>query len=233
MEHVFPFLMSGIVLLVGGVVFAAVRAYRSARSDFLAAVRDLGFRPAGPAPELQSRMAALYTPPSRSENSAPDFKVENVFRKQLTDGEMFVFDLVDTSGEGNTRTEQQSVAVVSRRLDLPRFVIIPRVGSSSVLAPVANRMISWVASTYGTPVELSSDPSFSQHYLVSARDPDAARRFLTTDRTRRLAEVPHTGVHASGDAFTVSTLHMGRRPVRQKLSERIDHAARILSAFST
>jgi hypothetical protein len=232
-ERVFPFLIAGIVLLVAGFVAVAVRAYRASQSEFLAAVRDLGFTPAGAVPDLEARLVSLYTPPARTGNSSPDFKVEKVFRKRTGEGEMFVFDLVDTSGDGSTRTEQQAVAVVSPRLDLPAFVVMPRIDSSSVLAPVTNRMLSWVASTYGTPVELPGDPAFSKHYLVSARDPDAVRRFLDPDRMRRLAEVQHAALHAGGDVFTVSTLRTGRLPVRRKLGERMDYAARILSGFST
>lgn len=234
MDRMLPFLITGAVLLVGWVVFAAIRAEQQKRRDLLEAARNLGFTPAASDPGLAARLTELYVhTPSKSKHSAkPPYKLQNVFKKRMSEGDVFIFDLVDTSGDDSSQTEKHAVAIVSPRLDLPRFVMLPRIGGSSALAPVANKVLAWVARNYGSPVDFPHAPEFAQHFMVCSVDPEATRRFLSGDRLRRLAEMRNVGMHAGGHMFTVTHYAMStREPVRQKLRERVDDAMRILSSL--
>lgn len=234
MDRLLPFLITGVALLVGWIVFAAIRAQQHSRRELLDAARDLGFTPADTSPEFLARLADLYARPSpgAKQPALKSYKTGDVFRRRLPEGEMFIFDLVDTSGDQNNRTEKQAVAVVSPRLDLPRFVLLPRIGAGSAFAPVVSRVLSWLARHYGNPVEFPHVPEFAQHYLVSSPDPEGTRRFLTPDRLHRMAEIRNMGMHAGRDMFTLTHYDLaGRVPARQRLRERVDHATRILSAF--
>ena len=232
MDHMLPFLFTGIVLLIVWVILLSVRSVRNARQEMLDAVRNLGFIPTEPTPELLDRMKTLYTRAPAGKRPRDEFKLHNVFTKRLAEGEMFVFDLTDLSSDDNRETEKLGVAIVSPRLVLPHFVMLPRVGGKSALAPIANKALAWVARNYGDPVDLAHATEFSERYMVSSHDPDATRRFLNAERLRRLAEIPNAGMHAGGDTFAFSHFETTREPPQQRLRERVEHATRILSVFT-
>jgi hypothetical protein len=170
--------------------------------------------------------------PHREDREGLEYELKNVFSKRMSDGEMFIFDLIDTAGDDNTCTEKQAVAIVSPHLKLPTFIIMPKAGADGAGSRVANKVLGWMMANFGSPVEFPQSPEFGRRHLVSSPDPDAARLFFDGNKLRRLAECRYIGVHAGGDVFTISRLDMVTKPVTtQSLAERVDQARGVFSNF--
>jgi hypothetical protein len=145
---------------------------------------------------------------------------------------MFIFDLIDTSGEDDSYTEKQAVAIISPRLNLPAFVIFPKMDIDGAAASIANNIFGWMISKMGNPVEFPHFPEFEQRYLVSSPDPDGTRQFLDEGKLGRFGETRLIGIHAGGDIFTLSRIDMAAQPLTKKMmSERVDQAISVFSIF--
>jgi len=234
-EHFAAYVLGGFLVLVTFVAFTAVRSMRRARTDMLNAVRSTGFIPAERNDDLLQRLTRLYVHvriPGRKA-TAPAFKLRNVFTRRLADGDMYIFDLIDTSGSENTYTERQGIAVVSQRLSLPAFVVLPRLAGDGVFAKFADKVIAWIVERMGGPVTFPNHPEFERYYIVSSPDPDAARRFLDGSRLGRLAELKHVGVHAEEGIFTMSRYGLVSKPnTLPELRARIEQAERMFAILA-
>jgi hypothetical protein len=145
---------------------------------------------------------------------------------------MFLFDLIDTSGGESSCTENQAVAVVSPHLDLPAFAIFPRADIDGPLPKLADRVLGWVVSRCGTPIEFPQVLEFGKRYFVSSRDPEAVQRFLDDGKLRCLASTRLLGIHAGGDIFTLSHIDMLAKSTTQETMEnRVEQARRVFSIF--
>ncbi|HKW15189.1 MAG TPA: hypothetical protein VJS69_11945 [Candidatus Krumholzibacteria bacterium] len=234
-EHFAAYVFGGFLILVTAVSIFAVRSLRRAREDMLNAVRSVGFIPAQNTDALLQRLTHLYQHvriPGRT-GRTPEYKLRDVFTRRLAGGDMYIFDLVDTSGSENTYTERQGIAVVSTRLNLPAFVVLPRLAGEGAFAKFADKMIAWIVAKMGGPVAFPNHPEFERHYIVSSPDPDAARRFLNGDRLGRLAGLKHVGVHAGDDIFTLSRYGLVSKPnTLPELRERVEQAERMFTILA-
>lgn len=233
MERFNSLLIAGAVLLVAFVVYIAFRAERGRRDALREQLRDLGFIPVEPGAELLRRLTSLQvTPADDKKPSKSKFKVDHVFSRRGGDTEMFVFNITET-GKDDGHAEQQSLAVVSDRLRMPSFVLLPRAGGDGMLAKMTDKAISWAAHKMGDPVEFPQHPEFEQRYLVRSSDPDGTRRFLDANRLNRLAETRHLFIRARDDVFAVSAPARAWHSAREPLRERVDQASKIFSILSS
>ena len=115
----------GIFVLIG---LFMIRSERKDREAKLQINRSLGFASIDPDPEVVRKISHLYRNIrlNRDASEGIEFELRNVFHKRMADGEMYTFDLVDTSGEEDSHIEKQAVAVVSPQMNLPQFVIFPK-----------------------------------------------------------------------------------------------------------
>lgn len=223
-----------IVALFGLIIFQMIRLEARSRDKKLQISRSLGFTPLEPGPDLVQTLSALYKS-LRAEGSLPagdNFELHNVFQQTLPDGEMYLFDLVETSGEDDSNLENQAVAVISPHLDLPPFLIFPKTDREGALAEAANKVLGWLIAQMGQPVDFSKFPEFQSRYLVSSPDPDATRLFLDEGRIRRLAKTRLLTVHAGGNIFTCSQISELARPLsREILTARVHQAKDLFFMF--
>jgi len=231
MDQLTPWLIGGFIALVVVSAIVAIRSHRAKQQALREALRSLGFIPAEPTSELVRRLTYLHagTAAGDKQSSEKKYEVKNVFSKRFGDGEMFVFDLEDTDSDSGS-TERHDIAVVSQRLKLPPFVLMPRPGGEGAFSKLADRAIEWVARKAGAQVEFPNHPELARHYFVHSPDADAARRFLDGGRLNRLAETRHMFLRAADDAFTVSSFVATAKPGSvEQLRERVDVAARVFS----
>jgi hypothetical protein len=223
-----------VVALVGLLVVWMVWSARKSRAARSEINRSLGFTPVKPAPDLAQKITRLYKAIYRHPilPDAGSLTLQNVFSKRMPDCEMMLFDLVNTAGDDDSFTEKQAVAVVSHHLNLPPFVVFPKADLEGSLNSLANKILTWVVSRSGQPVDFPEVPEFDQRFLVSSPDPDGTRQFLDESRLRRLAKSRLIGIHAGGDVFTLSRIDMASRPAPQEMiADRVTQALDVFSIF--
>lgn len=230
MEDLLPLLVLIIIIFFGVLVFFLIRAEKAEKSRKSQLAQGLGFEPVEPDKILVERIGQLY------ENKWGDkhhFELRNVFRKQIPDGEMYLFDLVNTGGDEESYTEDQAIAVLSRYLKMPEFIIIPQVNLEGFGGKFANSLLQWVVSKAGNPVDFQDHPKFQQRYLVSSHDEQGTRQFLDDRRLHLLAQARSLGIHASGDLFVLSKVDQVSQPRSDKsVSERVSQAMDVYQIFT-
>lgn len=229
MENLGLALAAGIVVLVAVAILFMIRTERANRKAKIQASLALGFTPSAPSSELTRQIAGLHAHPGASSNA---YRLANVSSRRLPDGDLILYDLIDTSGSDSTTSEVQAVALLSPTLDLPTFGMFPRTDGEGMLAGAANQMMGWLLTRFGDPVEFPEVPEFGRRYFVSSHDPDGTRHFLDESRLSRLAETRLLAIRASGNAFTVSRIdpRAGAEDA-QALGERINQARFVYAIF--
>jgi hypothetical protein len=233
MDRLLPLYIGAAVAFVGGVVYLAIRHERAARQELRDAVRDLGFIAAGATHDLLDRVTEVYaaTRPHHHAGSAK-YRLGNVFVRRTGDGEVYLFDLTDTADRESSLVERQAVAVVSPRLRLPPFLVIPRLRGEGAMPAMANRALTYLAKHAGTPVEFPSHPHSGEQFIVTSPEPDATRRFLE-GRLHAFAGIGYATIQAGGNLVIVSRVSRARQSARRALGEQVEQALRVSSALAS
>ena len=193
-------LVLGVFLLFGLILYFLIASSRKHKERKSQIARTLGFSPIEPDMALTALISKLYS----HENFSREYELHNVSQKITVNGKMLLFDLVDTSGEDDSYRADQALAVFSDHLDLPRFVVFPKADIDGVAANLANKVLQWVLSKFGTPLDFSHVPEFERRYVVVSPDPDDTRRFLDDIRLNGLAQARMLNLYAGGSAFALS-----------------------------
>ena len=236
MEYLQWVLIVGFLALFGGIVYWMIRSEKDTQERKLRFSQVLGFTPAAPAPELIEKITRLYQSVrfEKDRQVGDRYELQNVSTKRILEGEMVLFDLIDTSGEDDSHLENQAVAIHSPDLDLPPFLLFPKTDQEGALANAANKVLSWLVAVVGDPVDFSDHPAFERRYLVSSSEPEAVRNFLDETKIRRLLGTSLLTLHAGGDIFSLSRIEMGAQPLSQEvLSDRVNQALSLFSVFQS
>jgi hypothetical protein len=157
----------------------------------------LGFtRVQDPSPEFQARIEALYRSPSRRR-----FKFRNVYKRSFPDGELYLFDLSETSGDDSTILAHMGLAVVSDQLALPWFSMQPKLKLGQKLSALATRLVDAGLSGHGQRIDFSNQPAFDDRYWVFSSEQDAVLAFLDNRLLRAFVASPGYNLVAGGDTF--------------------------------
>jgi hypothetical protein len=230
MENPGLILVLGILLLFAGLIYWMIASNRRDKDKKRQVAQSLGFTPIEPDALLTMCISQLY---QRGEKTQT-YELRNVFRKVLPDGEMILFDLVDTSGDEDSYSEQQAVAVISHYLNLPHFMIFPKADTDGMVTNLANKVLEWVISKVGAPLEFPEVPEFQERYLLTSTEEDSVRSFLNESILRRLAQTRLLVIHTGGDVFTLSHFDTTRKTFsRETLSERVKQAMDIYVIFQS
>ena len=183
----------------------------------------LGMTPvAQPDAGLAEQIFALY----RSTWGSATYKLRNVARRPLADGELFLFDLVDTDSDGDSITAHQAVAIRSATLHLPPFKFYPKGDTQHTLGGLANKIVEWAVARTGKLVGLPEYPAFAARYAVTSDDPPATRRFFNERVANYFATTQFYTLHAAGDLFVFAEIEPGF-----KISDQSHMARRIARAL--
>jgi hypothetical protein len=195
-------LLLGFFALVAFLLYYSIRSNRREKETRQRMVQSLGLTAVAPDPELAARISLLYQRPGREDR----FEMRYVSHKIIPDGELYLFDLIDASGEDESITERQAVAILSSHLRLPHFTFFPKVDEKYHLSGLANRVVEWGMSKMGTPVPFPEFPAFQARYVVTSVEPEQARAFLDDRLADFFAATRMYTIHAAGDIFTFSEL---------------------------
>jgi len=228
MDFISLLVLLGFLVLFGVMIYVVIYSSRKNAENMRQAAQPVGFAPFQPDALLTEKISSLYRRPG----AASRHELRNLSRKRLPDGEMYLFDLVDTSGEDNSWLENQAVAIISPALNLPPFSFFPKSDQKYALSGLANQVIEWGLAKMGSPVALPEFPAFTARYVVNSAEPETTRRFIDEPIARYFSHTQMYSIHASGDVFTFSEMDPRldlRNP--ENLSRRVNHALEIFHLF--
>jgi hypothetical protein len=206
----------------------------------------LGMTPISrPDAALAEKISALHRLPG----IMTKYELRNVSQRALTDGEMYLFDLVekrwDQMEEIGTQEEDlsgptQAVAICSASLRLPPFELsfksnllddIQKI--SPLLAKQFRQVLDWGESKLGDhPVNFPEFPDFQSRYVVRSTAPESAQRFFDERIARYFADTEYYTLRAAGDLFIFFENESGFDTNDQSLmARRIKRALEIYSLF--
>jgi hypothetical protein len=208
--------------IFSGIIYLAIRASSNDQKAKQELASTLGFTPTEAHAALLAKISRLY---QRGKNK---YEMRNVFHKKLPDGEMYLFDLVETSGEDDSWTETQAVAVISSYLKLPHFTLFPKADQKYALSGVANKILEWGMSFVGKPIPFPEFPAFNDKYVVTSNESDLARIYLDENLLRYFSQTQMYMLHAMGDIFTFNEMDpkFGKMD-QESMSRRINRAMEI------
>lgn len=217
-----------IVAVIAALILLAIRSSRRNRERRQQVFGALGFSSVDPPSSLVEKISRLYHDTALvRRGKSGRIRLSHVFGRRVGDGEMFVFDLIDVSGDEDSHSERQVVAVVSARLQMPTFLLFPKSDQTGGASRAANRLLTWLASKVAASLEFPGVPQFGERYLVISADTDRTRKFLDAALLKHFADTPLLLIHAGHDLFTLSRIGN----TRQKIEEIADLVGQAESLF--
>lgn len=184
-------------VVVGVIVAIQVTQFLRRQNTLRQFTQELGFSPIETNQELTLKIARLYDSPG-SKNT---YALQNVSHKTLPDCEIYLFDLLETSGSENDIKERQAVAIVSPTLKLPQFIFIPKL--NSLLTAILERSLT----RWGKSLDFPQFPALNNRYLVLSREAELAQAFINDRLAASLAKTKLHTLYAAGNMFTFSEFH--------------------------
>jgi hypothetical protein len=212
----------GFLLFFGGMVYFAIQSSRKEVEKKQQLAQSLGFSPVEADPKLTDKIAELYRRPGLQTK----YELRNVSRRMIPDGEVYLFDLVDTSGDDDNWTERQAVAIVSPYLKMPPFNLFPKADQKYALSGLANKVLEWGMSFVGTPLDFPEYPEFDARYILTSNEgSDWVRGFIDQDLAGYLSRAQMLMLHAADNIFTLSEMGTNFEANDQGvMSQRINRA---------
>ena len=175
-------------------------------------------------PDLTNRIVELHQK-SKSQNP----RVRNVFTRAQGDCNLYLFDLLDYSGDSVNYLVDGAIAVVSPSLHLPRFSIYPRIGDRRRVSGWANALLEKMALSKMDRIVLGTNPYFETNYYLFGENEQEVRDFLTEDNLSYFSEYKYWQIEAEGNLFTFANLE-SRNNMRANL--QADPRARLQEALN-
>jgi hypothetical protein len=224
-------ILLGFLFVFGLVVYLSIQSSRKELQNKRQLAQNLGFTPI----EADEKLIIKISSPYRLPGTKNQFMIQNVSRKVIPDGEIYLFDLLETSSDENTTSENQAVAVTSQYLNIPQFTFFPKADPKYALSGMANRVMEWAMSRVGRATTFPEFPEFNARYIVTSdNDPQFIRAFLDSRRAQFFAQTQLYTLHALGDMFTFSEVDPQFKKLDQEiLSRRVNRALEIFRQFQT
>ncbi|WKZ35135.1 MAG: hypothetical protein QY332_16090 [Anaerolineales bacterium] len=220
--------MFGFLVIFGWIVTMSIQSSRKEKETKKQVIQSLGFSSSEADESVSEKIYSLYHR-TWSKNS---YQLRNVSRRLIPDGEMFLFDLVDTSGEDDSWTERQAVAIISPSLNLPPFAFFPKSNQKYALSGLANRIVEWGMSKIGEPVAFPQYPALAERYVITSQDSDGLRLFMDESLARFFGQTEMYMLHAAGNIFTFAEMDPNFKIADiQSMTRRLNRAMEIFRAL--
>lgn len=218
-------------LVIFALLYAIARSRRRAADRMQQMTAGMGFAPLHADAALTAKIGGLYQILGKTSNP---YELRQVYRRMVTGGEVYIFDLFDVSDGESSWQATQSVAIISSQLNLPHFVLSPKSDTGGWASRLADRTITWAVSRYGEQVSFTKYPELERRYVVSSTEPEHVRRFFAERLIRHLSETRYYAIHAKGDAFTFTDMGALTGPKhlkRDALRDRVERAMNVFELF--
>jgi hypothetical protein len=218
----------GFLFVFSGIIYMSIQSSRKEKETKQLVTQTLGFSLCEADEALAEKIFSLYQRPW----SKPTYQLRHVSRKRIPDGEMFLFDLVDTSGEDDSWAEQQAVAIISPALKLPPFIFFPKSNPKYALSGLANQIVEWGMAKIGEPVAFPQYPALGERYVITSQDADGLRLFMDESLARFFGQTEMYMIHAAGDMFTFAEMDPYFKTADiQSMTRRVSRAMEIFRAL--
>jgi hypothetical protein len=218
----------GFLFVFGWIVYMSIQSSRKEKETKRQVTQSLGFSSFEAGGSLAEKISSLYQRPWSKNN----YQLRHVSRRLIPNGEMFLFDLVDTSGDDDSWTERQAVAIFSPSLKLPPFAFFPKSNQKYALSGLANRIVEWGMSKIGEPVAFPQYPALGERYVITSQDPDGLRLFMDESLARFFSQTEMYMLHAAGDIFTFAEMDPNFKTGDiQSMTRRVNRAMEIFRAL--
>jgi hypothetical protein len=191
-----------IVLAIGVVIYFMYSRERKRGAEKQTAALEMGFQLIKEVdPSLTGRIVQFYKRKQRQ-----NLRVRNVFKRIESDAAIYLFDLLDYSGETVSYLADAAIAVVSPSLHLPRFSIYPKLGDKSHVSGWADALLERADAKRADRIVLGKNPYFEQNYFLTGENEQEVREFLTNTILSHFSDQKLWRIEAGGDLFTFSSL---------------------------
>ena len=231
MDNIFGILvLAGFFLLFAGIVYFMVSSSRKEAAEKRQAAQALGFTPIEPDAALTEKVTELY----RGGGKRPKrIQLRSVSRKEILDGECYLLDIVDHSGDDTSYPEVQASVIFSPALRLPRFGMYPKLDSNITGAALTNRALQWVMAKLAPILDFPDCPEFNQRYMVATHEADAVRKFFTPELQKYLSGTRYATIYAAQDGFLFSASDpQKQKPGNERTGQQVQQALDVFDAFT-
>ena len=195
-----------IVLLVGGLIYWMYTRDKKHSAQKQNAALEMGFQLLKEIdPDLTNRIVQLH-----QKSKGQNLRVRNVFERPQSDCTLYLFDLLDYSGDSVTYLADGAIAVLSPSLHLPRFSIYPRIGDRGRVSGWANALLEKMALSRMNPIVLGTNPYFEKNYFLFGENEQEVQEVLTDYNLSYFSEYKFWHIEAEGDLFTFANLEPRR-----------------------
>jgi hypothetical protein len=214
-----------IILAIGVVIYTMYNRDRKRGAEKQNAALEMGFQLIKEVdPNLTNRIVQFYR-----KTKGQNLRVRNVFERSENDATLYLFDLLDYSGESVSYVADGAIAVMSPSLNLPRFSIFPKLGDKSRITGWADALLEKMATREMEPIVLGTNPYFEKNYFLTGESEAEVREFLTGTILSHFSEQKFWRIEAGGDLFTFSGPVFRRNKVAEN---QMDPRTRLQEALS-
>jgi len=218
----------GFIVVFGWFLYTFTQSSRKEKETKQLLTQSLGFSSFEADRSLAGKISSLYQRPGSKNN----YQLRHVSRRLIPDGTMFLFDLVDRSGNDDSWVERQAVAIISPSLKLPPFALFPKSNPKYALSGLANQVVEWGMSKIGEPVAFPQYPALGERYVITSRDPEGLRVFMDESLARFFGQTEMYTIHAAGDMFTFAEMDPNFKTADiQSMTRRVNRAMEIFHAL--
>ncbi len=218
------------VLVVGVIIYWLYTRAKKQSAQKQNAALEMGFQLEKEVePELTNRIVQMHQK-SKSQN----LRVRNIYKRTQSDCTLYLFDVLDYSGDSVTYLVDGAIAVLSPSLHLPRFSIYPRIGDRSRVSGWANALLERMALSRMNPIVLGTNPYFEKNYFLFGENEEEVEEFLTDDNLNYFNEYKFWQIEAEGDLFTFANLESRRNvgaSLQTDLGSRLQEALNLFELF--
>ncbi len=220
----------GFILFFGWMIVWMARSTKQQKQERADMAAMLGFQPVlkPDLVKLKSRLAHIN--PKHGSNSK---ELRDVFIKHIPEGDLYLYDLWDTSGDSSSVIQNRALALVVTGRQYPRFVISARLSMPGMLAQLANKVISWAVGYQMTIFDFPEEPDFNEHFVVAGEDELAVRNLLNSSILHRIKGYDGIFLAGGGDTLEYSPQfekYTGKKDINY-LSTRINSALDVMRLF--
>jgi hypothetical protein len=208
------------ILIFAGILFLMIRASRKSLEEKTRRAKKLGFEPlAETPPDLLYRVEDLFK--SREKQT---LEIRDVFQRRELDRTLYIFDLVDTSGDDDSWLGSEMIGIISQDLALPRFSLttIPSFerdrGLGKLMDGLLDKVLNFAAKHQNmVRIEFPEKPGFDGRFVVFGRDQGAVRDLVSRASWDFIAlEETSLQFNGSGDFLAVDHSFSGASQDKEK-----------------
>ena len=155
----------------------------------------------------------------------------NLNKRQEAECDVYLFDLVDSQSASTDPIAENGVAVVSSRLNLPRFSVIPKVPGDGTLAGVANRIWRRLAAGDRATIPVANKSRFDGEYFLAGDNEGEIRQVMTDDVMDRIAAKLYRQIEAGRNMFTYERIILEASADASKERQAAERVAEALEMF--